>query len=117
MRNAMKRSEMQRLGTPARRKKPMSLALLRLHNKLVDPRTERLVQKSVDGVLTTVLSPAVCNRSPLSGFRKNKSPAIVRLNSQRLRIKLIHAYKLIDEMTKSSNDRPAKTSGHSFPNM
>jgi hypothetical protein len=89
----LKRSALLAKGIPARRTKPMSLAVLRVYNKLVNPKSE--VWK--EGVL---VEPARVTRSPLSGFRKPKSRALSRINSQKMKADLRKAFFLIDEMSK-----------------
>lgn len=90
----LKRSELLRHGIPARRTKPMSLAVLRVYNRLVNPKTEE--RNPLGGIET----PARVTRSPLSGFRKPKSRALSRLNSQKMKADLRKAFFLIDEMSK-----------------
>jgi hypothetical protein len=87
----VKRSALLAKGIPARRTKPMSLAVLRVYNRLVNPKTE--VWK--DGVMT---EPARITRSPLSGFRKPKSRALTRINRQNMKADLRKAFYLIDQM-------------------
>jgi hypothetical protein len=89
----LKRSALHALGIPTRRIKPMSLAVLRVYNRLVNAQSA--VWK--DGVL---VEPARVTRSPLSGFRKNKSRALTRINSQKRKDDLRKAFLVIDEMSK-----------------
>ena len=104
----LKRSELQRFGIPARRTKPMSLAVLRVYNRLVNPKTEEYSHE-----LGVIIKPARVTRSPLSGFRKNKSRALTRINSQKLKADLREAYKLIDAMSqiKFPKDKEGKKVG------
>lgn len=78
----LKRSALLAKGIPARRTKPMSLAVLRVYNRLVNAST------------------ATCTRSQLSGHRKPTSPALVRIKSQKMKAEMKEAFRLIDEMSK-----------------